>query len=301
MSVDETIAQKMFAGMRRGRERCTTEALRVLSDFVLSQQAGNGAFVNRGGQADLYYTMFGLLLAAVLRIPLRRDRVALYLDDLDPVRLDLVHLLCLVRCQVLLAYLALPETLQNATAGLGLRGKISEVLCRQGAEMLYSRQATLFPLQDPTSPYSQFLRLSLAQEIGFSYAGESLADYRQADGLFSNLKGAEYSSTNASSSALVLGYYGCCCKIEPDTLQVFSCCQQQDGAFKAAAGAPQTDLLSTATSAFALSLYQIKPALSVRDFLYAAFTESGGFSSGAGDLTADLEYTVYGLLLMGVS
>ncbi|MFA6929817.1 MAG: hypothetical protein WCT05_05775 [Lentisphaeria bacterium] len=301
MLVDETIAQKMFAGLCCGRERCTTEALRVLSDFVLGQQAGNGGFVNRGGQADLYYTMFGLLLVAVLRVPIRRDQVARYLDSLDPVSLDLVHLLCLVRCRVLLAYLALPETLQNAAAGLGLRGNVSEALCRQGAEMLHSRQTTLFPLQDPTSPYSQFLRLSLAQELGFSYAGESLADYCQADGLFSNLKGAEYSSTNASSSALVLGYYGCGCKIESETLRMFSCCQQQDGAFKAADGAPQTDLLSTATAAFALSLYQVKPALSVRDFLYAAFTESGGFSSGAGDLMADLEYTVYGLLLMGVS
>ena len=55
-----------------------------------------------------------------------------------------------------------------------------------------------------------------------------------------------------------------------------------------------------ATACFALSLYDRRPPHSPRAFLYDAFTASGGFSAGPGDDVADLEYTTYGLLTMGV-
>jgi hypothetical protein len=275
----------MYAALCRGRERCTEEALRLMSDFVQQHQDTDGGFVNRAGQPDLYYSMFALLLAAVLRVPMRRDAVSRYLDGIDPGQLDLVHLLCLVRCRKLLAFLksrAIPRSLRKHAEAL-----------------LESRDGALFPLQDAASPYSQFLKLSLAQELAIPFSGQSLDAYRCNDGLFSNLRNDQHSSTNATSAALALAHYGFC-SLTAGALPNFVALQQGDGAFKAARGAPQTDLLSTATAFFALSLHQQKPPLPVRDFLYSAFTAEGGFSSGLEDSLADLEYTAYGLLLAGL-
>ena len=65
----DTISRGMYAALCRGRERCTEEALRLMSDFVQQHQDTGGGFVNRAGQPDLYYSMFALLLAVVLRAP----------------------------------------------------------------------------------------------------------------------------------------------------------------------------------------------------------------------------------------
>ena len=234
ISVCETISQGMYAVLCRGRERCTEDALRQMSDFVLERQDADGGFVNRAGQPDLYYSMFALLLAAVLRVPIRRDAASRYLNGIDPGQLDLVHLLCFVRCRKLLEFLALPVPLQAAALRLG-RGTVSRSLRKLAESMLESRDGTLFPLQDVAAPYSQFLKLSMAQELAIPFSGQSLDAYRCRDGLFSNLCGDQNSSTNATSSTFALAHYGCC-KVTAEALQNFAR-QQQDGAFKAFLGA----------------------------------------------------------------
>ncbi len=269
-----------------------------MSDFVARHQSADGGFVNRAGQPDLYYSMFALLLAAVLRAPIRRDAASGYLDGIDPGQLDLVHLLCLVRCRKLLAFLALPAQLQSVALRLE-SGAVSKSLRKHAEALLESRDAALFPLQDAASPYSQFLKLSLAQELAISFSGQSLDAYRCYDGLFSNLQEDTESSTNATSSAFALAHFGYC-NLTPEALQNFVDLQQEDGAFKAVPKAASTDLLSTATAFFALSLHQLKPLRPAREFLYSVFTAQGGFSSGADDSFPDLEYTVYGLLLTGL-
>ena len=288
----DTISRGMYAALCRGRERCTEEALRLMSDFVQQHQDTDGGFVDRAGQPDLYYSMFALLLAVVLRVPMRRDAVSHYLDGIDPGELDLVHLLCLVLCRKLLAFLT------SLFPCMGCRA-IPRSLRKRAEALLESRDGALFPMQDAASPYSQFLKLSLAQELAIPFSGQSLDAYRCIDGLFSNLRSDQHSSTNATSAALALAHYGFC-SLTADALPNFVALQQGDGAFKAARGAPQTDLLSTATAFFALSLHRQKPPLPVRDFLYSAFTAEGGFSSGLEDSLADLEYTAYGLLLAGL-
>ena len=297
-SARATISQGMYAGLCRGRERCTVEALRLMSDFVAKHQSADGGFVNRAGQPDLYYSMFALLLAAVLRVPIRRDTASRYLDGIDPGQLDLVHLLCLVRCRKLLAFLALPVPLQSVALRLESRA-VPGSLRKHAEALLESRDVALFPLQDAASPYSQFLKCSLAQELAIPFRGQSLEAYRCSDGFFSNLRGDPNSSTNATSSAFSLAHYGCC-NVTSQALENFASLQQEDGAYKAVPGAPRTDLLSTASAFFALSLHRQKPVRPVRKFLYAAFTAEGGFSSSAEDSFADLEYTVYGLLLTGL-
>ena len=84
-----------------------------------------------------------------------------------------------------------------------------------------------------------------------------------------------------------------------ELLKSFAC---ETGGFKAFMHLGNSDLLSTAVALFALNysgsdLRLLKPAC--LDFIGQNFAD-GAFLSGDGDQTADLEYTFYGLLALGV-
>lgn len=86
---------------------------------------------------------------------------------------------------------------------------------------------------------------------------------------------------------------------EQELLKSFAC---ELGGFKAFLHLQQSDMLSTAVALFALNyagcdLRLLKPAC--LDFIQSNYSE-GAFLSGDGDQTADVEYTFYGLLALGV-
>ena len=86
---------------------------------------------------------------------------------------------------------------------------------------------------------------------------------------------------------------------EEKLLKSFAC---ETGGFKAFAHLRQADLLSTAVALFALQfsgadLRLLRPAC--LDFIHSNYSD-GAFLSGDGDPTADVEYTFYGLLALGV-
>ncbi|MDD4539510.1 MAG: hypothetical protein PHT80_10890 [Lentisphaeria bacterium] len=301
MSKPDSITQQLYQALRRGRELCASEALSAMAEFVAGQQHGDGGFVNRAGAADGYYGMFGLLLASVLDARIDLGRLETALARQDPRALDLVHLLCLLRSRLLLAFLRVAPGLRGVAALLPLARALPKDWRDAARDLLATGDPGRFPNHDAQSPYSQFLALSLAQDAGQPWAAADLRPYQLASGLFSNERGGATASVNATSAALVLARYGHGgVAIAASALDAFAAMQRPDGSFPAVAAAPAGDLLSTATACFALSLYDRRPLHSPRAFLYDAFTASGGFSAGPGDDVADLEYTTYGLLTMGV-
>jgi hypothetical protein len=86
---------------------------------------------------------------------------------------------------------------------------------------------------------------------------------------------------------------------DEELLKSFAC---ETGGFKAFAHLNNADMLSTAVALFALNyagcdLRLLKPIC--LDFTEQNFSY-GAFLSGDGDRTADVEYTFYGLLALGV-
>lgn len=86
---------------------------------------------------------------------------------------------------------------------------------------------------------------------------------------------------------------------EQKLLKLLAC---ESGGFKAFSHLQNADMLSTAVALFALNysgsdLRLLKPLCF--DFIQSNFAE-GAFLSGDGDPTADVEYTFYGLLALGV-
>ena len=62
------ISFKMLDVLRQGIKRLDGEARKRIASFVCSQLAESGGFVDKNGQADLYYTSFGLMLAYMLKV-----------------------------------------------------------------------------------------------------------------------------------------------------------------------------------------------------------------------------------------
>ena len=79
--------------------RILGESAPLVEAFLRSKQLADGGFCDRGGESDLYYTVFGLEGLAALKAEVPLDRVEPFLRSYgDGEGLDLVHQACLARC-----------------------------------------------------------------------------------------------------------------------------------------------------------------------------------------------------------
>jgi len=247
-----------------GFGRMTDEAQAVLRQTVSLAQKPDGLFPGRGGQGDLYYTLFGLCLAYISGAEVDRDVCARTLDRADPS--DLVHRAALAHSRNLLKLMALPGIVRDLPFP---------------APKLVSPDLpdAAFPQGDRYSPYSCFLR---------NDATTDLSAYRLPDGLYSNLKGSPEYGVAATAAAL-------CLHPDETTATALAGLQNPDGTF------PGGDLLSTAVSLYALHRTGHAAKYDVCDFLSGCFRPTGLFAAVPADPFGDLEYTVYGLLAMGAT
>jgi len=271
----------------------------VMRDSVKSAQGGGGFFYGRANQEDLYYTFFGTLLAAVTGAKINRKKCCEKLRSVDFNALDLIHACAWLRTQKLLRWIAVPHLLRNQfTFSIAriFNGKDEK---DNGAKNIFERLEALpdsdFPHQDKNSPYSRFLLSTLYNDLK-KISEPDFAKYRLSNGLYANLKHNSGYGVNATAAALFLipqEQSGNC-------VDALLSLQEQDGSFKAVSCAPQGDLLTTATVLFALSQHGKTPRIPVKNLLRECFRDNGFFAAAPDDPPGDLEYTVYGLLAMGV-
>ena len=286
----ETVSVKLFNMLNKGREQLSKDALCRIVSFVESQKTDDDSFINKNNTADLYYTMFGWLLACVLGIRTDSKKTALYLKQQKTESLDLIHYAAFVRCKLLRVLLA-------GNKALILLSGISTIPVKP------VHKFTELPHDDAESPYSRFIWLSLMEDANKKVKNKeeikaSLMKYSVPDGGYSNIEGSKSAATNATVAALaVMGQlYGY--KENKDILFLKEL-QHESGGFVATANSLVPDLLSTATSLFILRCYNMKPKISPRDFIEAHWLDSGGFSATLLDDVSDVEYTFYGLLALG--
>lgn len=274
----------MLSTLRSGWHRCHPEQALRLQSFLGSHSLPGGGFVGRHGQFDLYYTMFGLMLATVMEQPLNENQQRQCLKQFEPTSLDLAHLACLARAARLLDM------------------RFSAQLWERWQQAAGANPES-YPHRDPSSPYSQFLLWSLAGDLGVNFTPHNLSNYHLQQGLYANLVDDQQPATNATAAAVMLLHVHQQEKLDslrPDLRQLAEM-QHPDGGFPATRHTPIADLLSTATASLALSSCHHQLKYSLRPFLRQAITASGGFAALAGDQAADLEYTAYGLMAMGLT
>jgi len=277
------------------------EARECLSRSVSASQGTGGLFcgrVRRGrdvtGQEDLYYTFFGLMLAAVTGAKIRRKDCNAKLKSLGFATLDLVHACAWLRAMKLLRWLVMPRLLRTMIPASQLN--MFDVFHARKLQSLPQLPQHSYPQQDADSPYSRFLLGTLCTDFGQAMPEYDLDAYRLPNGLYANLKRHADYGINATAAALFLLPKESC----DETADALLALQEADGSFKAVATAPEGDVMSTATAAFALHKYGKSLRISVKPFLRECFRDNGFFAATPLDPDGDLEYTTYGLLMMGL-
>jgi len=253
------------------------ESKDLVADFLTTQQSG-GAFFDRSGTPDLYYTVFGFESLRALSAELPVESATVFLESFNCEELDLVHLCSLIRCWANIARVPPPEFARSALARL--------TQCERG------------------SVYNVFLLLGAYQDLLLEPPLEILSivqSFRAADGAYANHPGAAQGLTPATAAAIgVLRHFNESPRAELGDWLLAR--RHSSGGFFASPGAPIPDLLSTATALHALASLQVpldpirEPAL---DFLDSLWTSRGGFLGSWADDTLDCEYTYYGLLALG--
>lgn len=283
----ETITIKLLKTIQRGYEALSQDAKLMMSDFILTQRCKDGGFINKQGEQDLYYTTFGSLLQYVFGINYNTGELKRYLDSIDADNLDLIHYAAYMRCRLLASVTdsKFPGVLTSLISQKNIRSEES---------------FEVWPNNDKNAPYSRFIWLSLLEDTNNSKQHTWLSEeYAIKGGGYSNVKGQDSASVNATAAALMVkgqneGYD----KTAQNVLYLLNS-QLPSGGFKASPQTHMPDLLSTATALFTLLCYDVQPRYSAQEFVEAHWLDNGGFGATILDSNSDVEYLFYGLLALG--
>jgi prenyltransferase beta subunit len=266
----------------------------LVESFVRSQINPDGAFRNRAGESDLYYTVFGLDCLVALQIQPPVDEISHYLRTLgDGDGLDFVHLACLAR-----GWAGVTRNLSLAHAD-AILARIDQYRTPDGGYN-QSREAS------HGTVYGAYLALGAYQDLGACIPNAegllaSMPGLRAKDGAFANVPGASAGVTTATAAAVTLMR-----QLQADPEPALAAWLRARclpaGGFFAVPDAPVPDLLSTAAALHALAGMHVplnglrEPCL---DFIDSLWTNRGGFYGHWSDDALDTEYTYYALLSLG--
>ena len=283
------------------------EAAARAARFLQAAALPDGGYRDRAGASDLYYTAFALQGLAALGFidepaapepaagaaggflsPTRRYLAAFA----DGAALDFVHLACLARCWAIVG---------GPTADV--RGTLlGRIEAHRTADGGYNASAGA----PAGTAYAAFLALGAYEDFDTPLPdpaglGRSAQSLRTRDGGYANEGGGARASTPATAAAItVLAELG---EETPYSATAWLLAQaERTGGFRAMAGLPVADLLSTATALHALARAGVvlgRLADACLSFTTGLQTPDGGFRGHVGDDTPDCEYTFYGLLALG--
>ncbi len=273
------------------------EAADLVRGFLRRQMLGTGAFPDREGRADLYYTVFGLEGLLALQLEPDWARFAEWLRGFgEGAGLDFIHLCCLARC-----WSAVPGTVTtlDATVREAMLARVEEWRSADGGYHQRKGAASC-------TAYGCLLGWAARQDLkGALPEGETLTNCLRAlavpGGGFGNEPGMPQGTVPATAAAVALHRH--LRRTPPGETGAWLLAQQSPGGgFLAAPGAPLPDLLSTAVALHALDGMQVSFAAykeSLLDYIDTLWNAEGGFHGHWAEDELDVEYTYYGLLALG--
>ena len=225
----------------------------LVADFLRSQEAAPGGFVDREGKNDLYYTVFGIEGLLALREPLPADRLHTYLCSFgDGANLDLVHLTCLIRC-----WAGLPRALRQDLPIDRLLSRVASFHAPDGGYAL-SPEAALGSL------YGCFMVVGAFQDLAQPIPdGSRLLNFvqglRDPKGGYFNGLDMQVSLVPSTAAAVCLLRHLDADRIDPSVGHWLLSCFHPQGGFRMHPESVLPDLLSTATALQALSSLKTQP------------------------------------------
>ncbi len=288
----KNISAIMNYGASLGVKRLDRDARREITAFAKDSLGPGGGFVNRNGVEDIYYTVFGLQLLSAFREPIPEITVK-YIDAFgNGSSLDFVHKSCLARCRRIINGPGDAPGMEIAR-GLSLF---------QAANGLFS----LSKEEEKNPVYATFMALLAMDDfkIRLQNGGKlkgALNKYRTADGAYANQADLDSGTATATAAAVII-LWKTGVEIPGQPVSWLRERIEETGGYgvKAVKGAPVPDMLSTATTLFALAAARSNVPEAQLDrcaeFTEALWQDSGGFSGTLPDPVADTEYTYYALL-----
>ena len=289
----------------RGMDRLPHTFLAKQRDYVLNTQLTDGGFPDRGGTPDLYYTSFALRCAELLDIvaPGVWMGAAGYVQTHAPATVvDCLGML--YGAYVINSRPSLESRFELDTAS---KDAVESVLARCAAPAGGAANAP----GGQASVYHTFLAAACCQLLGRCTchspdAVQFVLSCRRDDGGFADRPDAAVTSgANPTAAAVAfLSMHGALdARLAKGTADFIVRMQLAEGGFAAHANAPVADLMSTFTSLVtlaeldALRRVALAPVARYARQLAAA---QGGWRATAVDAAVDLEYTYYGLGVLGI-
>ena len=273
------------------------EAADLVRGFVRAQQHECGAWCDRAGRPDLYYTVFGMEALLALHTEPDWPRLADWLVTFgNGDALDFIHLCCLARC-----WSAVPEKVARPTDA-ARTAMLDRLAVFQSPDGGFNQRRGA----PRCTAYGCLLGWAAHYDLRAPLpSAESLTDCLAAlaipSGGYANEPGLAHGTIPATAAAVALHRH---LRRTPSagTGAWLLAQQHADGGFLAAPGAPVPDLLSTAVALHALDGMQVSFAAhkdALLDFVDTLWSAEGGFHGNWTDDTLDVEYTYYGLLALG--
>lgn len=257
--------------LKNGIRVIDPQTLTEMRTFVKNRQTESGGFADKGGNCDLYYTLFGCFIAEAIEVQEIMPSLKEYLKKVvHSNNLKGVYLKCAVILYVkLFGYESLPMVLQRK---------------------LYTG---LHQQENQQPHYTDFINL-----LAYYYSEDYPGLYKVQKRIKTNKTNSEMPCSVTAAHLVLQDCFGNPVQELTDRLNLF---YRNNGSFSAIKLAPLGDLLSTAVALYALKfvnydIRMIKPdCLIYIDSLYS----EGGFCATASDTDPDVEYTFYGLLALG--
>ncbi|MCK5804514.1 MAG: hypothetical protein KAI66_16870 [Lentisphaeria bacterium] len=270
-------------------DESSADAMRA---YVEGKFLSCGAAVDRAGQADIYYTFFGLGCLRAFDVQAPPEASTFLRDRIDRGGGDFVHTAALALCAGMVP-LGLPRRRALAAAIETFRTVDGGYGTKEGAAC--------------ATPYATYLALLAHGALGLSPANaaqarQAILPCEQADGSYVNRRGE--TAANVTTTAAAAGVHGICGRRPSRHLLAWVQSQySQGGGFRSSPNAPLPDLLSTAVALHTLRQSRVRLLPEVkRDclvFVQDLWQEDGGFAGSIADDLTDCEYTFYALVALG--
>ncbi|MFM9960968.1 MAG: prenyltransferase/squalene oxidase repeat-containing protein [Planctomycetaceae bacterium] len=276
--------------------------------FILSRQLRDGGFKGREGDSDLYYTGFAVRGLAVLGglSAEEAQQVGSFLASFDWRALHVIDLISWLYSALVTQTFGGPDLFANEAADWAeqIALKLESVRTPDGG---YAKSAE----GSLGSTYHSFLTVMTYELLGRQppkpkKLGQFLFDRQRDDGGFVEIAPMKTSGTNPTAAAAVLlrrlGFADE--QLTIDLRDFIKLVRSDEGGFQANTRIPFADGLSTFTTLLVAQDFGLTESLN-RAAIEAFIAQqlefpTGGFRGASWDEQADVEYTFYGLGVLGL-
>ena len=298
--------RQMVSLLRNALDVLDEQGQTEVFQFLKSQQNADGGFKDRGGRSDLYYSLFGML---ILESEVRsqksevekansRESFSEFVEEQPVTRNSQL----ITESKEMLKWFIQRQS-SNEVSGF-IEQCCLALLQKELKISRFSRTKTLLKLTRSFWKERYSINLSYRSFVLFLTL-DAVLPFRGLLQRFSGkmLSGIEVNEhspcSEIAAKVFLLKMLG---KDGSEEQQLLISFASESGGFRAFQHLEQADMLSTAVALFALKnagcdIRLLTPGC--LDFIQENFV-NGAFLSGDGDQTADLEYTFYGLLALGV-